>query len=71
MPVLKALAAEISKMFAADLWLTLTALAAIGLGALGLRLHALPPAGLPFLLAGGIVAALAVGVIRGARRERP
>ncbi len=71
MQVLKALAAEISKMFAADLWLSLTALAAIGLGALGLRLHALPPAGLPFLLAGGIVAALAVGVIRGARRERP
>ena len=67
MDVLKALVGEIFKMFAADLWLSVTALAAIGLCAAGSRLHALPLGDLPFALAGGIVAALAVGVIRGAQ----
>ncbi|MBA3811065.1 MAG: hypothetical protein H0X27_05365 [Caulobacteraceae bacterium] len=70
MGVLAALGAEIAKMFAADFRLSLTAVATIGLCAVGLRLHALPPADLPFLLAGGIVAALAVGVVRGAPRDR-
>ena len=69
MDVLRALAATIAKMFATDLWLTATALAAVALCAIGLRAHIVPPAILPFLLAAGIVAALAVGVIRGARRQ--
>lgn len=68
MEVLRALAATIGKMFAADLWLTVTALAAVGLCAAGLRGHLIEPEALPFALAGGILAALAIGVIRGARR---
>ncbi|MEO8927709.1 MAG: hypothetical protein ABI306_11165 [Caulobacteraceae bacterium] len=68
MEVLRALAATLAKMFVTDLWLTATALAAVGLCALGLRTHVIGPAPLPFLLAGGVLAALAVGVIRGARR---
>ena len=68
MDVLRALAATIAKMFITDLWLTATALAAVALCAIGLRTHIVPAGILPFLLAGGIMAALAVGVIRGARR---
>jgi|GEM_PF-4975066 len=68
MEVLRALAATIGKMFATDLWLTATALAAVGLCAAGLRAHLIAPAALPFVLAGGVLAALTVGVIRGARR---
>ncbi len=67
MNVLRALAAEIFKMFAADLWLTLTALAAVAICATGLATHVLAPAALPFVLAVGVLAALAVGVARGAR----
>ena len=68
MEVLRALAATIGKMFAADLWLTVTVLAAVALCALGLRAHLIAPTALPFALAGGILAALTVGVFRGARR---
>ena len=68
MEVLRALAATIGKMFATDLWLTATALAAVGLCAAGMRAHLIAPAALPFVLAGGVLAALTVGVIRGARR---
>jgi len=66
--VLKALTAEIVKMFAADLWLTLTALAAVGLTLLAIRTGLIDPAAAPFVLAGGVLVALAVGVARGARR---
>lgn len=68
MDVLRALGATILKMFAADLWLTLSALGAVGLCAAGSRAEILPPAALPFVLAAGVVASLAVGVIHGARR---
>ncbi|MDQ2859905.1 MAG: hypothetical protein M3T55_04095 [Pseudomonadota bacterium] len=68
MEVLRALAATIGKMFATDLWLTATALAAVGLAAAGLRGHFIAPAAAPFVLAAGVLIALAVGVIRGARR---
>jgi hypothetical protein len=68
MEVLRALAATIGKMFAADLALTATAVAAVGLAAAGLRGHLIAPHVLPFALAGGVLAALAVGVVRGARR---
>ncbi len=68
MEVLRALLATVGKMFAADLWLTATALAAVALCAAGLRGHLIAPSILPFALAGGVLAALAIGVIRGARR---
>ncbi|MGI9169395.1 MAG: hypothetical protein ACR2FH_04365 [Caulobacteraceae bacterium] len=68
MEILRALGAEIFMMFAADLWLTVTALAAVALAALALRGHLLAPSLLPFALAGGVLVALAVGVVRGARR---
>ncbi|MBV8592664.1 MAG: hypothetical protein JOZ27_00015 [Caulobacteraceae bacterium] len=67
MNLLAALAAEIGKMFVADLWLTLTALAVVGFAALALHARLAPPAALPFLVAGGVLAALVIGVVRGAR----
>ena len=70
MSVLKALGAEIFKMFAADLWLTLTALAAVVICAVGLRAHVLTAGVLPFVLAAGVLLALGVGVIRGASLSR-
>ena len=68
MSVLRALGAEIFKMFAADLWLTLAALATVVACAAGLRAHVISPELLPFGLAGGVLLALAIGVYRGARR---
>ncbi len=67
MSVLRALGAEIFKMFAADLWLTVTALAAVLLCFGGLQMHLLDAKALPYCLAGGILLALAIGVYRGAR----
>ena len=66
--VLRALGATLFKMFAADLWLTLTALGAVGLCAAGLQVGFIRPDIAPFLLAGGVLLALAAGVARGARR---
>ncbi len=65
MNVLSELGATIVKMFAADLWLSLIALAAVGLCALALRGHWVSASALPFLLAAGVLAALMVGVLRG------
>lgn len=56
------------KIFAADIWLTLTALASVGLCAAGLRFGLLSPGALPFVLTLGIAAALTVGVARGSKR---
>ena len=67
MNVIQALLAEIGKMFAADVWLTITALATIATCAGGLRAHVLPPAAVPFVVTGGVIVALIVGVARGAR----
>lgn len=58
----------IGKMFAADLWLTLIALITLGVCAAGFRAHLLSPGAVPFVLAGGVVVALAVGVARGVPR---
>ena len=66
--VLRALGATLFKMFAADLWLTLMAAGTVGLCATGLRIGFVTPGALPFLLAGGVLAALATGVARGVRR---
>ena len=68
MNVLKALGVTILKMFAADLWLTLTALLVVVLCAGGLRAHLLTAGAAPFLLAGGVLIALTLGVVRGAGR---
>ena len=65
--VVRALAATLFKMFAADRWLTLTALGTVGLCAAGLRIGFIRPDIAPFLLAGGVLFALAAGVARGAR----
>jgi hypothetical protein len=67
MSVLRALVSTIVKMFAADLWLTIGAVAIIVLAAAALRANLAPPSALPFLIAAAIAAALAVGVVRGAR----
>jgi hypothetical protein len=67
MSVLRALASTIVKMFAADLWLTIGAVAIIALAAAALRANLAPPGSLPFIVAAAIAAALAIGVIRGAR----
>lgn len=63
---LRALAATLAKMFIADLGLTLGALLAVGLCAAGVAARWLPAADAPFLLAAGALAALALGVTRGA-----
>jgi len=68
MNLLRSLAEAIGKMFAADPWLTIIALASVGACAAGLHARFLDVADAPFLLAAGIVIALAVGVARGARR---
>ncbi len=67
MSVLRALGSTIVKMFAADLWLTLAAIAIIASAAAALRANIVPPTALPFLIAAAIAAALALGVVRGAR----
>jgi hypothetical protein len=67
MSVLRALASTIGKMFAADLWLTIGVVAIVALAAAALRANLAPPGSLPFLIAAAIAAALAVGVVRGAR----
>ena len=67
MGVLKALAATLAKMFAADLVLSLIALAVVVFCAAGLRTGLVPAGALPFLLGAGVLVALAAGVVRGAR----
>jgi hypothetical protein len=68
MELLAQLIRTIAKMFAADVWLSLTAVVVVaGCGA-GLSFHLLPPGATPYLLAAGVTAALLVGVARGARR---
>ena len=68
MGVVRELLATLLKMFAADLWLTVTAVVAVAAAGLALRAGAIGAGALPFLLAAAILAALAVGVLRGARR---
>jgi hypothetical protein len=68
MDVLRALADEIRKMFAADLWLTLAAVATVAVVATGLRASVIPPAWAPFLLGAGVLGALTMSVVRGAGR---
>ena len=67
--MLKALGSTLLKMFSADLWLTLTALATVAVCAGATKLGLLEPALMPPLLAGGVLAALLVGVGRGAGRR--
>ncbi len=68
METFRALLATLGKMFAADVWLSLTAVAAVGLCAFGLDQRLIPASAAPFLLGGGVLAALTIGVLRGARR---
>ena len=68
MDILRELGATLLKMFAADLWLSLSALAAVVLVATALQMRLLPPTAAPFVLATGVLAALTLGVIHSARR---
>ena len=68
MDILRDLGATLLKMFAADLWLTMSALAAVGLVGAALQIGILAPPAAPFALATGVLAALALGVIHSARR---
>lgn len=65
MEVLAAFFRTIAKMFAADLWLSLTAVAVVAACGAALSFHLLPATSLPYLLGAGIMAALAIGVARG------
>lgn len=69
MDVLKALADEIRKMFAADLALSLTVVGVVLAVALGLRFKVFDGGLAPILLGLGVLIALTVGVARGARRR--
>ena len=68
MNVLKALADEIWKMFAADLALTVTALIVIALAALALKTGYLERDLAPPFVAAGVLVALLIGVGRGAKK---
>jgi hypothetical protein len=70
MEIVTAFLRTIAKMFAADLWLSLTAVAVVAGCGVALRLHVLPAESIPFLLAAGVTAALIIGVARGARPGR-
>ncbi len=70
MEVLKALGQTIIKMFAADLWLSVGAIAVVAACGAGLALKVLPGAYVPFALLAGIIAALALGTLRGATPTR-
>jgi len=68
MSLIRAVLALLAKTFAADLGLTLTALAAVGLSSLALRAHILTPGQAPVAVTLGVLAALTIGVARGAKR---
>lgn len=68
MKLIRATLTLLLKIFAADLWLTLTALGSVAVCAAGLRFGFLSPGVLPFILALGVAAALTVGVARGSKR---
>lgn len=68
MSVLRELGAELWKMFAADLWLTLAAIGVVVAAGIGLQSGVLSQGAAPFVIAIGILAALAFGVLRGAWR---
>lgn len=68
MSLIRAVVALLIKIFAADLWLTLTAIAAVALCGVGLESHILNPAALPWCLTAGVLVALTIGVARGSRR---
>ena len=70
MTLIRAVVALLIKIFAADLWLTLTAIAAVALSGLGLQNHILSPAALPWCLTAGVLAALIIGVARGSKRQK-
>ena len=68
MNLIRAVIAMLIKIFAADLWLTLTAIMAVALCGAGLKSHILDPAALPWCLTAGVLAALTIGVARGSKR---
>lgn len=76
MDVIRAFLAELWKMFAADLLLTLGALVSLALVTLALRAHWLGPAAAPIVLAGAVLAVLTLAIARSTsaeirRRSRP
>ena len=69
MDVIRAFLAEIWKMFAADLLLTLGALACLVGVALGLRAHLFGASAAPFVLGGAVMAVFVLAVARSALIE--
>ena len=69
MNVIRAFLAEIWKMFAADLILTLGALACLVGVALGLQVHLLGAAAAPLVLGGAVMAVFVLAVARSALIE--
>jgi hypothetical protein len=67
--VLRAFAAEIVKMFAADLWLTLGAVAVVAVVAGGETAHVLGRGAVAPAIGVGVAAVLTVAVLRAARRR--
>jgi hypothetical protein len=70
MDILRAFLQTIVKMFAADLWLSLTAIVVVMACGTALSTHLLSAGVLPYLLASGVMAALIIGVARGAKPKR-
>ncbi len=70
MDILRAFLRTIVKMFAADLWLSLTAIVVVMACGVALSAHLLSAGVVPYLLAAGVMAALVIGVVRGAGPRR-
>lgn len=64
MAILRDLFATLAKMFAADLGLTITALASVALAGGLLATHIVPASAAPLIIAAGAFASLAFGVFR-------
>ena len=66
MTLLGAVLTKLLMAFVADLWQTLAALATVAVCAIGLRMHGLSPVAAAMLMPAGVLAALTLGVLRGA-----
>ena len=69
MDVLNALGQTIAKMFVADLWLSLGAVGVVAACGLGAAVRFLPIHTVPFVMLAGTLAALGVGILRGASKR--
>lgn len=68
MSVLADLGRTLWKMFAADLPMTIAALAVVGCVGLGVAQRVLPTSAAPIVLTAGVLAALVIAIARATRR---